>query len=214
MVLVTFVMMVDARLVRPVILKLVPVALVNVIAARPATPEAEIFVVVTLVNVVLPKLETPETYKFVEVTPIPTTDRPPIIVVETPTEPIWIPPTAALLAPINMVVVPEPVAIFTVLDVPVPSARVWLNEELPTVIVPVPSAAPMVRAAAADDGLILTTEMFVPVALEKARIPILVGPDTNKLVVVAEVEEENVKKALVEVMLLPADPFKFRPLET
>lgn len=124
MVLVTFVMVVLARLVAPVMFRLVPVALVNTRLFRVARREEYIFVVVTLEREVLPRLDDPETYKLVVVTPIPTTDRPPIIVVETPAEPIWIPPTAALLVPINMEVVPGPVAIFTVLDVPVPSARV------------------------------------------------------------------------------------------
>ena len=85
---------------------------------------------------------------------------------------------------------------------------------MPTVIVPVPSEAPIVRAAEADDGLILTMERLVPVAEVKAKIPTLVDPETNKLVEVALVEETDVKKALVEVMLLLAFPFKLRPLET
>ena len=65
-----------------------------------------------------------DTYKLVVVAPVPATVNPPTIVVVTPTAPIWMPPRAVELVPINIVVVPGPVPIFTVDDVPIPSDNV------------------------------------------------------------------------------------------
>ena len=79
----------------------------------------------------------PETYKLVEVAPIPTMVRPPKMVVETPVAPIRTPPKAPPV-PMAMVVVPGPVPILMVEEVPMPKERVWATEELPTVIRPVP----------------------------------------------------------------------------
>ena len=113
--------------------RFVPVALVKVIAARPLIPETDRLVEVTLEIVVRPRLVRPVALKFVVVTPLPTIVRPPIMVVETLVPPIWIPPVVPPV-PIETVVVPEPVAIFTVLDVPMPIATVWATLELPRVI--------------------------------------------------------------------------------
>ena len=160
----------DPETLKLVVVTLVPLALVK-----------KIFVVVIEVKVVLPKLEIPDTYKFVVVTPIPTMDNPPMMVVETLVAPIWIPP-AAPLVPIKIVVVPGPVPILIVLEVPIPRDRVCATEEFPTVIRPVPWGAPMVRAPASLAGFNLVTLMLVPVALEKVKV---------------------VKFALVEVTLVP-----------
>lgn len=66
-----------------------------------------------------------------------------------------------------------------------------------------------------------TTESFsdgvvvpIPKAPRMVVVPRLVMLEINKLVDVALVEETEVKKALVEVMLLPEAPFNLRPLET
>ena len=126
-------------------------------------------------------------------------DNPPMMVVLTPAEPIWIPPRAALLVPMAMVVVPVPVPRLTVEDVPMPRFRVWLAVELPTVMAPVPCGAPMVRAPLSEAGFTLVTEMLVPVALVKERLPSkLVKPEISKLV---EVTLSAVKptKSVVEV---------------
>ena len=87
-------------------------------------PERFKFVPVALVNVRAPKLEIPETKRFVVVTPIPAIVNPPSIVVETFVEPMWIPPRADKLVPIKTVVVPGPVAMLTVLEVPIPKLSV------------------------------------------------------------------------------------------
>lgn len=79
-----------------------------------------------------------------------------------------------------------------------------MAEELPTVIVPVPSDAPIVKAADTDDGLILTIEIFVPVAEVKVVLPRFVMPDTYKLVV-----EALTKTALVEVTIVPEAEVKY-----
>ena len=130
------------------------------------------------VTVVPAKLVVPEIFKLVEVTPIPTTVKPPIMVVDTPVAPIWMPP-AAPPVPMAIVVVPGPVAIFTVDDVPMPRDRVWATLDLPTVMRPGPADAPLVRALESDAGLSLVIDKLVPVALAKLNVPSnLVGPET------------------------------------
>ncbi len=127
-------------------------------------------VMLPVVIVALPKVARPEAYILVVETPIPTTDRPPKIVVETLVPPIVIPPMALAPVPIATVVVPEaPVAIFTVDDVPIPRLRVSAAVELPTVMAPVPAAKPMVRVPATEVGLIFGTARRVPVAFWKFR---------------------------------------------
>ena len=65
---VRLVTVVPAKLVVPVMFKLVPVAEVNVIVARPLIPETDRLVEVTLEIVVLPRTVRPLTFKLVDVT--------------------------------------------------------------------------------------------------------------------------------------------------
>lgn len=78
------------------------------------------YVIVPVVAVRVARLAIPVTLRFVEVAPIPAIVRPPSIVVVTFVEPMWIPPRALRPVPIEIVVVPGPVPIFTVLEVPIP----------------------------------------------------------------------------------------------
>ena len=93
-----------------------------VVVPKLEMPDTFKFVPVALVNIVFAKLVKLVTLKLVVVTPIPTTLNPPIIVVLTLVPPIWIPP-ATPPVPILTVVVPAPVAIFTVLDIPVAKVK-------------------------------------------------------------------------------------------
>ena len=72
----------------PLTFKLVEVTLVPLALPKLKRPETLALVPVALVKVRAPILVTPETYRLVVVAPIPTIDRPPIMVVETPLPPI------------------------------------------------------------------------------------------------------------------------------
>ena len=138
--------------------------LVDVTFAKLPMLEIYKLVDVTLVKVALPKLETPDTYKLVVVTPMPTMESPPIMVVETLALPSMMPP-AVPPVPMEMVVVPVPVPRLMVDEVPMPSESVWATLELPTVIRPVPAEAPIVRAPAAEAGLMVVTTNWELVTL-------------------------------------------------
>ena len=81
-------------------------------------------VTVPVVAVRVDRLARLETFKFVVVAPIPEIVKPPLIVVLTLVEPRYIPPIADEPVPIKIELVPAPVAIFTVDEVPIPRLSV------------------------------------------------------------------------------------------